>query len=94
MYKKGSWKCVCDVCGFEFLSQQLKKRWDGLMVCRDDWETRHPQDFVRPVKESQVLWTRVELADVFIDVPYVGDGYAMEDYLSPNPDPIEGYYWL
>ena len=29
------------------------------MVCADDWETRHPQEFIRPVKDNHPLpWTR------------------------------------
>jgi hypothetical protein len=29
------------------------RTWDGLFVCRADWETRHPQDFVRGRKDIQ-----------------------------------------
>lgn len=39
----GTWKVVCDVCGIQHSSDQIKKRWDGLMVCEKDWEERHPQ---------------------------------------------------
>lgn len=46
-YKHGSWNAVCDRCGFEFKMHQLRKDWQGLMVCREDWEPRHPQDFLR-----------------------------------------------
>jgi len=70
VYKKGCWNAICDVCGFEFKSDKLKERWDGLMVCREDWETRHPQDFVRPVKESVIPWSRPEPADVFVEIDY------------------------
>jgi len=94
MWKRGKWLAICDVCGFEHYNTELKKRWDGLMVCKDDWEPRHPQDFVRSVKESTIPWSRPEPADVFVSVPYIGDGYTEENYFAPNPDPIEGYYWL
>jgi hypothetical protein len=40
----GDAKAVCDCCGFHFKQSQLKKRWDGAMVCKDDWEPQHPQD--------------------------------------------------
>ena len=43
----GNWKVVCDVCGVQFPSSKIKKRWDGLMVCEHDWETRHPQTLYR-----------------------------------------------
>jgi hypothetical protein len=29
------------------------RTWDGLFVCKADWETRHPQDFVRGRKDVQ-----------------------------------------
>jgi hypothetical protein len=51
-YQKGDWKAICDVCGRELKASRLKQRWDGLMVCQQDWEPRHPQDFVRGVAES------------------------------------------
>ncbi len=58
-YKKGDWNAVCDVCGFEFKSSALKKRWDGFMVCKEDFETRHPSDFIRTRPErSAIPWSR------------------------------------
>ena len=93
-YKKGVWDVVCDVCGFKFKSDKLKERWDGLMVCKEDWETRHPQDFLRPVKESTIPWSRPEPADVYVEIDFKGSGYALDGYFAPNPDPIEGLYWI
>jgi hypothetical protein len=71
-----SWKATCDVCGFEFYNFELYPRWDGLMTCHKDFENRHPQDFLRAVKEeSQKLpWTRPEPADVYTNVTYVDTG--------------------
>lgn len=43
----GDSKSCCDVCGFNFKHSQLRKRWDGAMVCAKDWEPRHPQDSIR-----------------------------------------------
>lgn len=43
---------VCDVCGFHYRRSQMKQRWDKAWVCHKDWEPRHPQDFVRGVKEK------------------------------------------
>jgi hypothetical protein len=40
------WK-ICEVCGFKYRASQTSRRWDGLFVCSEDFETRHPQDFVR-----------------------------------------------
>lgn len=53
MYKAGShWK-ICDSCGFKTRSELIKKRWDGLMVCPDDYEIDHPQKFIRVSSDGQ-----------------------------------------
>jgi len=60
------WK-VCDVCGFEYRASQTRRRWDNLIVCDADYETRHPQDFVRGRKDRQnVPDPRPEPPDVFL----------------------------
>lgn len=65
----GSWNAICDRCGRKFKAYQLRRTWDGLMVCADDWETRHPQELIRGVKDTQKLpWTKPEAADQFIPV--------------------------
>lgn len=46
------WK-ICDRCGFKYRASQTFKTWDGLYVCYEDFETRHPQDFVRGRKDNQ-----------------------------------------
>lgn len=63
----GIWSAICDVCGLRYKSNELSKRWDGLMVCHDDFETRHPQDFIRTRAERVVPpWTRPEVPDTFV----------------------------
>ena len=56
---KGTWNALCDVCGFKFKASKLRKRWDGLYVCKADYEVRHPSDFfrVRP-EDTTVPWVR------------------------------------
>lgn len=63
----GDWNAICDVCGQKYKASQLYKRWDGLMVCKEDWEVRHPQDFIKPIKErNSVPWTRPRPEDIQI----------------------------
>ncbi len=55
----GDWNARCDQCGRLYKASQLKERWDGKMVCKEDYETRHPQEFVRAVPDTgKVPWTR------------------------------------
>lgn len=53
-----SWLALCDRCGFKYTNTKLRKEWTGLMTCDGPdtnhcWEARHPQDFVRAVKDKQ-----------------------------------------
>jgi hypothetical protein len=50
--KVGDHNAFCDVCGFKFKASELRKRWDGMMVCSEDNEIRHPQDLIRSIKEK------------------------------------------
>ena len=71
-YKAGVWNVVCDVCGFEFKSDELIKRWDGLMVCKQDWEPRHPQDLLRVPRENpSVPWSRPKPTETYVDFSLV-----------------------
>lgn len=56
--KPGAWNAVCMVCGFNHKSTELRRRWDGLMVCEDDFEIRNPQDFIHMPPEYAIPdWT-------------------------------------
>ena len=46
-YISGSPWAICDECGLQYRRSQMLERWDGLLVCKKDWEPRHPQEFVR-----------------------------------------------
>lgn len=74
-YKKGSWNVVCDVCGFKFKATQIKRRWDGLLVCHDDWEPRHSLDFLRGRHED-------------ISVPFVNSEADAEITITTSPTTV------
>lgn len=66
-YKKGTHNVICDRCGFKFKSDQVKRTWDGLYVCEDDWEPKHPQLFIRARGDKQTVpFSRTEPADTFL----------------------------
>lgn len=94
-YKPGCWNVICQVCGVQFKSDEIKKRWDGVLVCKDDWEPRHILDFIRSYPErSGVPYQAPEPDDVFVQVYYVsltngmadigGADFARADYTVPN----------
>ena len=71
-YRSGDWNCICDVCGKKIKASKIKHRWDGLLVCPEDFEHRHSQDFIK-VRQDKIIvpFLRPRPADVFIDVSYV-----------------------
>lgn len=90
-YKPKVWNAFCDSCGFKFKSDQLKLRWDGLMVDDACWEPRQPQDFLRAIKEtSNILpWTRPsdigeDLSPSYVTI-YIDSGYYEEFLGNNNP---------
>jgi hypothetical protein len=71
-YIPGSHWAICDFCTSQFRASDLKKTWDGWWVCDDDFEHRHPQDFLR-VKEEHIYVDdpiRPENTDNEIDVTF------------------------
>jgi hypothetical protein len=65
---KGSYNVICDVCGFKIKSTEALKRWDGLIVCPDDYEERHITDFFRTRRDQfPIPFSRPEPADVYIN---------------------------
>lgn len=83
-YIPGEWNLICDVCGGKFKSHDIKERWDGLLVCPGDFETRHPQDFVKAsIDKITVPFARPRPADQFTSVTYITmyvDGGYINNY--------------
>lgn len=84
--KWGDWNAICQVCGFKFKANQLRKRWDSLMVCKEDWEPRHPQDLIKqPKEDTSVPWTSPERSDTFIADPgYVAASVGSQENTIPS----------
>jgi hypothetical protein len=80
-YKKGSWNVIDDVSGFKHKAHRLRKRWDGVYVSKDNWEPRHPQDFLRARKDNMsVPWTRPRPGDLFTYDPYAYARSVINEY--------------
>lgn len=71
-YVSGGWNVICDSCGKKIKASDAKQRWDGLVVCPEDFEMRQPQDFVKARADKiTVPFSRPRPTDVFIPVPYI-----------------------
>ena len=86
-YISGQWNVICDVCSKKIKSGIAKQRWDGFIVCPEDFEFRHPQDFVRARQDKiSVPFSRPIPNEIFIAVPYnlyIDDGYVDSNYITP-----------
>jgi hypothetical protein len=72
-YSHGNWNTICQSCGRKFKSDVMTRRWDGLYVCPDDFEYRHPQDFVKVWADKQTPpWTSPRPPDVFVNANGTG----------------------
>lgn len=69
-FKAGEWNVYCMVCNRKIKSGDALKRWDGLIVCPDDYENRHPMDFLRARQER-------------ISVPFTSDT-SFNQFDGPN----------
>ena len=75
-YKPGSFLRVDDRTGFTVYAENTKKEWQGLIVSKETWEPRHPQDFVRGKADKQTVPDpRPGGADTFSGPKH----YAMDD---------------
>lgn len=84
-YKKGSWNVHCDVCGFKFKSDEIRKRWDGLMVCDSDFEVDHPQKFLRVKEDKQTVpFVRKQADDTYRTVCYLWEVSSYADLASAD----------
>ena len=85
-YLSGDHNITCDVCSKKIKMSEAKLRWDGFLVCKDDYEMRHPQDFVRARQDKiSVSNTRPIPVMVFVPVDYIlywDSMYGIEGYID------------
>ena len=86
----GQYLVLCDRCKFKRYSDQVQKTWNGLMVCKPTvkpgcFETRHPQEFIRPPKEDQPIpFSRPRPTDVFVEETWVDSDVGVQDTRIPS----------
>ena len=96
-FAPGDWNAVCYDCGRKRKASEMVRHWQGHWVCKEHWEPRHPQDFVRAVPDQQTPpWVQPMPADKFTAtcdsnglsaVPgWAEPGCATPGYLSPAFD--------
>lgn len=86
-YVSGDWNVVCDVCSKKIKASEAKQRWDGFIVCKDDYEQRQPLDFIRARQDKiSVPFTRPVPPDTFVPQnfteSYTDQVYQIEEKLE------------
>lgn len=64
--KLGDYNAICDSCGRKYKASSMLKRWDGLFVCKEDFEIKHPQLSLRVYADKQIV--PIPRPDVIEDV--------------------------
>jgi len=52
-FKPNSFNRICDRCGSKRKAEDTRREWNGLIVCKEHWEARHPQDKLKGKKDRQ-----------------------------------------
>lgn len=82
---KYDYNVICDVCGFQYKAHEVKKRWDGKIVCQEDWEQRHPSDFYRVRQDQHRLpFTRPDIPSTTTAYDVDVGGYAIDCKKTQN----------
>jgi len=94
-FKLGTNNAICYVCGFKRKASEMRLRWDGVWCCKEDWEIRQPQDFVRGLPEETAPdWTQPDPPAFFITSQYAildTNGIAICDVGGIPDDPWDYY---
>ena len=80
--KLGDWNAICDSCGRKFKASTMRKRWDGLFVCKEDFEYKHPQLSlkVRGDKQQVPIPRPEPIQDTFIRTCDLWSSSPMADF--------------
>ena len=84
-------KGLCDRCGFEYKLLELKEEWNGLKVCSNCYEPKHPQlEPLRAKADPEALYkprpnNDVDAGEGFVVVTY--KDIFKPDFMSPSTLP-------
>lgn len=93
----GDWNARCDRCGRKRKGSELRKQWNGWIVCPEHWEPRHPQEFVRAIKENPTPPFVRNPTDIFttyctLEGRSAAAGYAVAGCAISGATFIEGFF--
>lgn len=54
-FKPGDWNVIDDATGRKYKRSECETQWNGLLVRKESWEARHPQDRIRSIPDHQAV---------------------------------------
>lgn len=83
-FKIGDHNAWCDRCGFKFKASELRREWQGFMVCASCYEPRNPQDLLKARPEKSIPpFVRPRNDGPSSDIP--GDWEQTDDQAGGSP---------
>ncbi len=88
-FRFGDWNAACSMCGRKRKASQLVRNWQGMWRCPEHNEPRHPQDFVKGVREDMsVPWAQPQTDSYVLYCTLNGQssvpGYATAGCMIPG----------
>lgn len=79
-YVHGDYNVISDRSGFKHKRSDMRFEWTNSLVHKDDWERRHPQDFLKGVRDHQAVDDpRPGATDTFANVETTLDAAELAD---------------
>jgi len=72
-YVHGAHNKISDRNGFKYKSTEMRREWNHSLVHTSEFETRHPQDFVRGIADHQAVRDPRPGGEIFLDVDTTTD---------------------
>lgn len=92
-YILGDWNAICQRCGFKHKASQMRLEWDGLRVCTECFELRHPADLIQIREDNPATpWASPEQVDIFVTAQ--GDFLLTELANVSFGASAEQIYWI
>jgi len=84
-YQGGNEWVIDDMKGRAYRRSETRYRWDGVLMHEEDWESRHPQDFVRSRKDKITPAQPIRPDEAFGTEEYTSITYAQaKDTIPPG----------
>lgn len=78
-YTRGQWKMQSDRSGKAYLVQDIRTEWTGIKVGKDEFEPRHPQEYVRGVVDDYAVRDARPRADLLTALSASFDANELSD---------------